>query len=85
MTIKKYKVKNIIANENQIFDGIHENLFNSFGPDISENKNFIQHLQQSALQPQFQICIQEHRKNQRSQKLRCTVAQGSAEAQRTFK
>ena len=40
MTIKKYKVKNIIANENQIFDGIHENLFNSFGPVISENKNF---------------------------------------------
>ena len=40
MTIKKYKVKNIIANENQIFDSIHKNLFNSFGPAISENKNF---------------------------------------------
>ena len=31
---------------------------------FSEHKDFILQLQQSELQPQFQICMQEHRKNQ---------------------
>ena len=40
MRIKKYKVKNVIINENQIFDNIHKNLFSSFGPVVSKKQNF---------------------------------------------